>query len=491
MKFTLLVGGRDGKTVRGRVVNGRWTLDKSFDGLTDTTPNGVIYIVTGAGGQHLYNPEQQDDRDSWQGFTDKFISTVHSLTVADVAPFSGVDAALGPTYLASCYGATSAINNAGGVLGHKLTCKSVDTRGDPADAVPAVNQMFATTSSLALVIGCTSDEAASVVPIINAHKMAMFCMTGQSQFDHVQYPYFYRLVPPDLEESYAMVAIAQELHYKRIALAFGNDIGSQTFIQPAISALKKAGIPLTTNQSLDLKATTFRTEAEAIIQSHPDAIMTEALGSADPTLLSEIKQLNGGKTIPIIGTSAAISPAFFKSAAAAEGASTFASTFHADNLVVETAGPAYQAFSSALLSQQGKVPGVTGNFTTYLSAPGGVHLYDGINLASLAMIMSKSTSPSVYGPDIVKIGNGVPGATVCYSFAACSSGHVDPVRRTRRADQLRQLPRLDRDLPGRHLQPVGPGERGREPDGGPAQGTVRMIIRSARDGHQRPRAGRW
>ncbi|MGH3420967.1 MAG: ABC transporter substrate-binding protein, partial [Streptosporangiaceae bacterium] len=155
------------------------------------------------------------------------------LTVADVAPFSGADAALGPTYLASCYGATAAINTAGGVLGHKLTCKSVDTRGDPADAVPAVNQMFASTSNLGLVIGCTSDEAASVVPVINARKMAMFCMTGQSEFDSVKVPYFYRLVPPDLEESYAMVAIAQQLHYKKIALAFGNDIGSQTFIQPA------------------------------------------------------------------------------------------------------------------------------------------------------------------------------------------------------------------------------------------------------------------
>jgi branched-chain amino acid transport system substrate-binding protein len=341
------------------------------------------------------------------------------LTVADVAPFSGADAALGPTYLASCYGATAAINQAGGVLGHTLTCKSVDTRGDPADAVPAVNQMFAATPNLALVIGCTSDEAASVAPVINAHKMAMFCMTGQSEFDHVHYPYFYRLVPPDLEESYAMVAIAQELHYKRIALAFGNDIGSQTFIQPAISALKKAGITLTTNQTLDLKATTFRSEAEAIIQSHPDAIMTEALGAADPTLFSEIKQLNNGKMIPVIGTSAAISPAFFKSAAAAVGTSAFVSGFHADNLVVESSGPAYQAFSKALLSQQGKVPGATGDFTTYLSAPGGVHLYDGINLAALAMVMSKSTSPSVYGPDIIKIGNGVPGATVCYSFAQC------------------------------------------------------------------------
>jgi ABC-type branched-subunit amino acid transport system substrate-binding protein len=343
------------------------------------------------------------------------------ITVADVAPFSGADAALGPIYLASCYGAAAAINGAGGVLGHQVNCKSVDTRGDPADAVPAVNQMFASTPNLALVIGCTSDEAASVVPVINAHGMAMFCMTGQSEFDSVHFKYFYRLVPPDLEESYAMVAIAQELKYKRIALAFGNDIGSQTFIQPAITALQKAGITLTTNQTLDLKATTFRTEAEEIVQSHPDAIMTEALGSADPTLFSEIAQLNGGKMIPVIGTSAAISPSFFKSSAAALGATTFADNFRADNLALEVTGPAYQAFSKALLAQQGKVPGATGDFTTFLSAPGGVHLYDGINLAALAMIMSHSTSPTVYGPDIIKIGNGLPGATVCYSFVNCDT----------------------------------------------------------------------
>jgi ABC-type branched-subunit amino acid transport system substrate-binding protein len=344
-----------------------------------------------------------------------------TLTVADVAPFSGPDAALGPTYLATCYGATHAINADGGVLGHKFTCKSVDTRGEPADAVPAVNQMFASTSNLALVIGCTSDEAASVVPIVNSHKTNMFCMTGQSEFDHVHFPYFYRLVPPDLEEAYAMVVIAQQLHYTKLALAFGNDIGSQTFVQPAIAAIKKAGMSVTTSQTLALNASTFRTEAEAIIQSHPQAILTEALGTADPTLFAEIKQLNHGKSIPIIATSAAISPPFFKATAAAVGAGTFASTFHADNLVTETSGAAYGPFKNALLSQQGKVPGTVGDFTTYLSAPGGVHLYDGINLAALAMLMSKSVTPSVYGPDIIKIGNGVPGATVCYSFVQCAA----------------------------------------------------------------------
>jgi ABC-type branched-subunit amino acid transport system substrate-binding protein len=339
-----------------------------------------------------------------------------TLTVADLAPFSGPDAALGPTYLVSCDGATAAINAAGGVLGHKLSCKGVDTRGDPADAVPATRQMFATTSSLALVIGCTSDEAASVVPVINASKMVMFCMTGQSEFDSTHFQYFYRLVPPDLEESYAMTVIAQQLGYKKIALAFGNDIGSQTFIQPAISAINKAGMSVVANETLDLNASTFRTEADKIVAAHPDAIFTEALGSTDATFLSEVKQLNGGKMIPVIGTSACISPDWYKSVSAAIGASTLATQFHADNLVTETSGPAYQPFYNAIMSEKGKV-GSSGNFDTYLTAPGAVHLYDGINLAALAMVAAKSTSPAVYAPFIAKIGDGTPGATVVYSYA--------------------------------------------------------------------------
>jgi hypothetical protein len=102
--------------------------------------------------------------------------------------------------------------------------------------------------------------------------------------------------------------------------------------------------------------------------------------------------------------------------AAAVGGSTVSSDFHADNLVTETSGPAYTPFYNALMAEKGKV-GNSGDFSTYLTAPGAVHLYDGINLAALAMIEAKSTTPSVYAPDIEKIGDGVPGATVVYSFA--------------------------------------------------------------------------
>jgi branched-chain amino acid transport system substrate-binding protein len=344
------------------------------------------------------------------------VSAGSSLTVADVAPFTGTDAALGPTYLVSCDAATNAIDSAGGVLGHKLNCKSVDTRGDPADAVPAVHQMYASTSSLAFVIGCTSDEAASVVPIFSANKTVSFCMTGQSEFDHVKFPYFYRLVPPDLSESYAMVAMAKNHGYKKVALAFGNDIGSQTFVGPAVAAIKKAGLDLVSNQTLDLSATTFRTEAAKIVDSKPDVILTEALGPTEASFLTEVKQLNGGKMIPVIGTSATISPDWFKSVSNAIGGSTLAADFQADNLVTESTGPAFTAFAKAIDAEKGKV-GTTGDFSTYLTAPGAVHLYDGINLAALAMIAAHSTSPAKYMPFILKIGDGAPGATVVNSFA--------------------------------------------------------------------------
>ena len=65
-------------------VPGRWTLDKVFDGHSQTRPEGVIYLITGGGGNTLYNPEQETDPTSWQAFTFKLISTVHTLTVADV-----------------------------------------------------------------------------------------------------------------------------------------------------------------------------------------------------------------------------------------------------------------------------------------------------------------------------------------------------------------------------------------------------------------------
>ena len=43
-----------------------------------------FYIVTGAGGAKLYDPEHEKHPESWQQFTDKFVSSVNSFSLVDI-----------------------------------------------------------------------------------------------------------------------------------------------------------------------------------------------------------------------------------------------------------------------------------------------------------------------------------------------------------------------------------------------------------------------
>jgi predicted phosphodiesterase len=63
-------------------VEGTLTLDQAYPDKGQ--PKGVVYIVTGAGGAGLYNPEQDQDRTTWQPFTKLFVSRTHSLSILDL-----------------------------------------------------------------------------------------------------------------------------------------------------------------------------------------------------------------------------------------------------------------------------------------------------------------------------------------------------------------------------------------------------------------------
>lgn len=65
-------------------VAGKFAFDDAYDGDRVTRAHGVIYIVTGGGGASLYDPDQQDAPNTWQPFTVRFLSRVHSLTVAEI-----------------------------------------------------------------------------------------------------------------------------------------------------------------------------------------------------------------------------------------------------------------------------------------------------------------------------------------------------------------------------------------------------------------------
>src|SRR6185437_3704243 len=89
--------------------------------------------------------------------SDSAKSTLHvgggDLVFDVFAPFSGPDARFGAHALPGAQVGAYAINQAGGVLGHMLKIVHTDSRGDPADAVPALQKALAATSNLEAVLG--------------------------------------------------------------------------------------------------------------------------------------------------------------------------------------------------------------------------------------------------------------------------------------------------------------------------------------------------
>ncbi len=74
-----------------RLVPGTFTVDRRFDGKTVTKPDGIVYITTGAGGKHLYDPDQNGAPGSWLHEEDanadycaKMVTDRHSLTIVDL-----------------------------------------------------------------------------------------------------------------------------------------------------------------------------------------------------------------------------------------------------------------------------------------------------------------------------------------------------------------------------------------------------------------------
>lgn len=79
IRFTLT-----GEVQPRKPVAGEFKMDRSFDGTTNTKPDGIIHIVTGGGGAGLYDPPQQDLPATWQPYTEKFVSQINSFSIVEV-----------------------------------------------------------------------------------------------------------------------------------------------------------------------------------------------------------------------------------------------------------------------------------------------------------------------------------------------------------------------------------------------------------------------
>jgi ABC-type branched-subunit amino acid transport system substrate-binding protein len=334
------------------------------------------------------------------------------LVVGEFNPFSGPDASFGPEMVAGCIPAIRLINAGGGVLGHQMSCVQEDTRGDPADAVPAAQKMMATETSLVGVLGPSSDEALATAPLLNNGHVPMFGDTGQAAFDHTTDAYFYRLTPADDVKGYAMALWARKAGYTRAATVFGNDAGAQSNVPTLTRAFTQLGGNVVYNKPFALDQSSYRSEVESILAAKPQVIFTEVDPQTGATFLSELQQLHG--LMPVIGTDVTLQAPWLKAVTGSIGAGALAKYYEGMQPYAPPSGPAWQTFNKALLASASQVP----KPDQWSTDPYSMTDYDAVNVMALAMLAAKSTSPAVFNKDVITVTKPAPGKTVVTSFAA-------------------------------------------------------------------------
>jgi ABC-type branched-subunit amino acid transport system substrate-binding protein len=336
-----------------------------------------------------------------------------ALTLAAFNPFSGPDASFGPEEMAGCIPAAAAIQAAGGILNHKtMTCKAVDSRGDPADAVPAAESLIATTSGLMGIIGPSSDEASATVPLFNRAHIPMFGDTGQAVFDKSKFAYFFRITAPDDAVGYAMALYAHDKGYTRAVGVFGTDTSSQGTAPSTQAGFKKLGGTIIL-QKIPLDQSSYRTEIEQVAAFKPQVIFTEADPQTSATYMAELRQLY--HLIPIIGTNGTNQPPWFKAVGGAIGQGNLTRYYGGAQPYAPTKGPAYQEWRQELGAVSKKVPQPVSQWTSDSYA---MSYWDSVNLMALAAQAAKSANPAVLTPYIVRVASPSPGAVIVHSFAA-------------------------------------------------------------------------
>lgn len=219
---------------------------------------------------------------------------------ADVHPFTGNYAGVGTASIEGANAAAAAINDAGGLLGKKLIIDQVDTVGDPADAVPALNKELSSNQPVG-VIGPGGLEVGAVQPILDRSNIPFMLQAGNTAFDQVSDPLLWRANPSDSQLGVAMALYASKKGYKKAALVFSTIESAQTLKEPITKVFTNQGGTIAADVNLSPGQSSYRSEALNIKNAAPDVIFTQMEPSTAAPFFQNLQEL-GALNIPMVGS---------------------------------------------------------------------------------------------------------------------------------------------------------------------------------------------
>jgi ABC-type branched-subunit amino acid transport system substrate-binding protein len=337
------------------------------------------------------------------GSTSSSTTSGGPVTIGVLSCFTGTLASLGQAMLQGAQVAQKAINDAGGILGRQLNLAHADTQCDEADSVPALRQLLAAQDVVG-IIGPETQEINADAPIITAAKIPDEFQGGSTLFDHNTNTWLWRDSPSDSQLGVAMALYAHKKGYQNAALLFYSDIAAQTFAAPITATWQKLGHKIVSNVTVAPDQTSYRTQVQQIINTHPDVIFTQTDAATAAVLFQNFKELNN-LAVPFVGTDVTGVDEYLKAVTYAAASAHLTSVYG-----TSVSGQATDGFNQVFAAKFGNTAQPLANAN---------YAYDAVISLALAVDKANSTSGTAINAAVNTVTNS-PG-TQCYTYKDCLS----------------------------------------------------------------------
>jgi branched-chain amino acid transport system substrate-binding protein len=319
------------------------------------------------------------------------------ITFGVLHPFTGAYASVGEASLQGVTVAASEINAAGGILGRKLQIVHADTLGDPVDAVPAAEQMIASSHPVG-VIGPGGLEIGSIQKILDADHIPFEFEGGDTAYDNTTDPMLWRDSPSDLQEGVAMALYALQHGYKRAAFMMSSITTAQDFIPYIKGAYQAGGGTIVANETMTPGLTSYRSEVLKAVQAKPQVIFSQIEPPTAAVMTQNFKEIDN-LAIPIVASDTSAAAEWIKAVTPAVANKAIVSCEGAT--ATSPASPVFMKYFNQ--DYKGQQPLASATYS-----------YDATIALALAINKAGSTSGATYAPDIAQV-TSPPGTTV-YSY---------------------------------------------------------------------------
>jgi len=230
------------------------------------------------------------------------------ISIGFVGPLSGGQAVWGEGARNMMQLAIDEINTAGGIDGRQINATYQDGKGNPKDALSAVQTL--TQSGVKIVLGGhSSPETSGMVPASKDGSFFMIAGVTSSDNAVADSSYAFRTSPPAVDFATQLVAVAKP-KFTKIAVLTETAAFSKSYSDDFIKLFTAAGGTVLAQETYQPEVTDFRSTLLKIKAAKPDALF---ISPQNPTAASNIaKQMKElGLTMPVFGNSILVTKAVY------------------------------------------------------------------------------------------------------------------------------------------------------------------------------------